>query len=104
TPGDDPILWIACRGRDQAAGETGGVVDRGCAEPDPGGPSKTQCGVEDAGDCADFAPPPNAFACKDFSNEGFYVDCLDHPAFSARHHRNHHDDDFRQVITTFVTP
>jgi hypothetical protein len=99
-------VWIACRGRDQAAGETGGLVDRDCAEPDPADPTHTLCGFTYAGDCADFAPPPNAFACQRFSNQGYYVECSDHAAFGGDDQHGHecdHRDRFREVITTFTT-
>lgn len=114
TPDDQPIEWIACRGRDQAAGETGGLVDRDCTEPDPADPTHTQCGFTFAGDCADFAAVPDRFACARFSERGFYVSCEDHAAFVApsRHDDgdaedggspHDHGDVLRQVITTFTT-
>jgi hypothetical protein len=105
TPGTDPIIWIACRGKDKAAGDTGGLVDRDCAAPDPADPTHTQCGFTYAGDCADFTPPPNKFACRKFSNQGFYVDCKDHPAFDGDNDGDDNacHDTFRQVITTFAT-
>lgn len=65
-PVGEPIVWVACRGRDQAAGETGQLDDRDCAEPDPTNPGFTQCGFTYAGDCADFEPPRSAYACKKF--------------------------------------
>lgn len=112
TPLDQPILWIACRGAGQAAGEFGGLVNRDCAEEDPEHPGLTQCGFIYAGDCGDFGPEP---ACEQFSENGtFYRRCHAQPIDDERHHghRHHHhgaarydDDDhvFRQVITTFVT-
>jgi hypothetical protein len=112
TPGDQPIAWIACRGRDQAAGETGGLVDRDCADPDPADPAHTQCGFTFSGDCADFGPPPDHFACARFSERGFYVSCEDHAAVATHRDRDdsdtedggsRHDPVFRQVITTFTT-
>src|SRR4029077_13329176 len=45
-PESDPIDWHGCRGQDQASGETGGLVDRDCAEPDPFNPTSTQCGFD----------------------------------------------------------
>ncbi len=80
---DDPIEWFACRGRDQARGEFGGLVNRDCAEPDPADPAVTQCGFTYAGDCDD--------ACNHFDAGGtFYAGCR------ADHRRVH------QVITTYV--
>lgn len=93
-PGE-PIQWIACRGRDQAAGETGGLVSRDCTEPDPTDPTHTLCGFTCAGDCGDFAPVP---ACEHFSPDGFYRMCQDQPGDES------HSDVFRQVITVFVLP
>ncbi len=132
TPGDDPINWIACRGKDQAAGETGGLVDRDCAEPDPANPGKTLCGFKYAGDCGSFAEEP---VCEDFSVRGtFYRRCHSRPIDHHDHdddcdsdsdsdhdsdsdsdsdsdrrwgghgHHGHHGQTYRQVITTFTIP
>jgi hypothetical protein len=101
-PLDEPIQWYACRGKDQAAGESGGLVDRDCAEPDPANPGFTQCGFIYAGDCGDFAADQ---ACESFSEHGtFYRKC--HSAPLPPHHERCRSDDqvFRQVITTFVLP
>jgi len=114
TPDDEPIVWIACRGRDQAAGEIGALANRDCAEPDPANPGLTKCGFTYAGDCADFVRPRNSYACEDFNEHGtYYTSCEDHPAFSSGGHGHHdrdahgdcHDRDhvFDQVITTFVS-
>ena len=115
TPDNEPIEWIACRGRDQAAGETGGLVDRDCAEPDPADPTHTQCGFTFAGDCASFASPRETVACARFAERGFYVSCEDHAAFATHNHRDDSDSDsdsdsdgsrhdrvFHEVITTFT--
>ncbi|HEX2685686.1 MAG TPA: hypothetical protein VHN14_03670, partial [Kofleriaceae bacterium] len=115
TPLDQPILWIACRGIDQAAGETGELVDRDCAEPDPANPELTQCGFIYAGDCGHFS---GEAACEGFSDGagGFYQRCHAEPIDDEGHHghdHHHHgaryrdgDDDhiFHQVITTYVLP
>ncbi|HEY3104275.1 MAG TPA: hypothetical protein VGJ69_11825 [Pyrinomonadaceae bacterium] len=93
-PGE-PVQWIACRGRDQAAGETGGLILRDCTEPDPNDPTHTLCGFTYAGDCGDFAPVP---ACEHFSPHDFYRKCQDKPGDESR------SDVFRQVITVFVLP
>src|SRR5688572_11869693 len=66
TPVDDPIIWHACRGRDKAVGEGGPLDLRDCAEPDPANPGATLCGFDYVSDCADWAPPSNAYACKKF--------------------------------------
>ena len=44
SPAAQPMMALACRGKDQAAGEGGGLITRDCAEPDPLDPTKTQCG------------------------------------------------------------
>jgi hypothetical protein len=79
--GDNPIEWNACRGKDQAAGEFDGLVDRDCAEPDPADPTHTLCGFKYAGDCADYSPVlPSPFACKFYDSDlGIYNDCHDTP-------------------------
>lgn len=93
-PGE-PVQWIACRGRDQALlGETGGLIERDCSEPDPNDPTRTMCGFKYAGDCGNFAPVP---ACDHFAPDGFYRMCQDQPGDES------HSDLFRQVITIFVT-
>jgi hypothetical protein len=93
-PGE-PVQWIACRGKDQATGETGGLVDRDCTEPDPNDPTHTKCGFIYAGDCGDFAP---VHACEHFSPQGYYRDCRDQPSDGPN------SDVFHQVITVFVLP
>ena len=124
TPDNEPINWIACRGEDQAAGETGGLVDRDCTEPDPANPGFTQCGFKYAGDCGTFAEEP---ACDHYSTRGtFYRKCHSAPRHGHGHldaelddddaelesddsddsrwHGHHHGDTYRQVITTFTIP
>ena len=126
-PITEPIVWIACRGRAQAAGENGGLADRDCAEPDPMHPGKTLCGFTYAGDCGDYTPPPSAHACRRLTPSGYYASCSDQAVFPRDHHLNNHDDDdddgdgdhdddddhwnhghrdraavYHQVITTFV--
>lgn len=90
-PEGEPIRWVACRGASQAAGETGGLLERDCAEPDAADPTRTQCAFEYAGDCGDFAPEP---ACRRFSRRGFYRNCHDEPMST----------EFPQVITVFALP
>jgi len=113
TPLDQPILWIACRGKGQVLGQTG-LEDRVCATPDPDHPGLTQCGFFFAGDCGHFSDEP---VCDHFSESGeFYEGCHAAPV-DRKDHRQHdsdsgyggHDDHvhghvFREVITTFVTP
>ena len=91
-PGET-VQWIACRGRDQAASEFGGLVDRDCTEPDPNDPSHTVCGFTYAGECGAFAPDP---VCSRFWWEDFYRGCRDNSDGILR------SDLFRQVITVFV--
>jgi len=87
---------IACRGKDQAAGESGSLALRDCAEPDPTDLSRTPCGFIYAGDCGDFAPAP---VCEHFpaDGHGFYRNCHAQPIVP-------HDKSSKskQVITIFL--
>ena len=112
TPADQPILWFACRGKDQAAGESGDLVNRHCAEPDPAHPGLTKCGFFFAGDCADFTGTGEA-ACEQFFEHGqSYRRCHTEPIDTKGHPARQEDarnggdraHAFRQVITTFVRP
>jgi len=97
-PFDQRIQWFACRGRDEAAGESGGLADRDCADQDPAKPSLTQCGFVFTGDCGSFAAER---ACESFSTNGtYYRRCHTAPP------RDGHwqGDVFEQVITTFAFP
>jgi hypothetical protein len=99
----DPPDWNACRGQDQAQGETGGLVDRDCAEPDALlDPTHTQCGFNYAGDCADYTPViPTPYACRAYDPTGvFFISCHAQPAVKKWPHAK----TYRQVITTFVKP
>jgi hypothetical protein len=102
TPGNDPILWIACRGAGQLASpDASGLVARDCAKPDPANPGFTQCGFIFAGDCGAFASDQ---ACEQFSASGtFYRRCHQAP-LSSRAKNGGSDPVFAQVITTYVTP
>lgn len=93
-PEGEPDASIACRGRDQAAGETGGLIERDCAEPDPSDATRTICGFTYAGDCGEFAP---AHACKKFTKKLFYKDCHDQPIGDGARK-------YPQVITVFAMP
>ena len=108
--GED-IDWNACTGSDQAAGETGGLVERDCAEPD-GNTGLTKCGFKYAGACGDFAEER---ACKRFNEQGtFYKQCQDNAAYGDNGHDDDDDDScghgnhrkkvYKQVITVYVTP
>jgi hypothetical protein len=116
---DEPIVWNACRGRGQAVSESGTLDLRDCTEEDPTNPGFTRCGFAYAGDCGDWAPPANAYACKRFRNPssrhaitdtdvlstrdyhgGFYEECHDSPGFGTWHHAER----FAEVLTVFVMP
>jgi hypothetical protein len=86
----------ACRGEDEAAGESGFLDERDCSEPDPGDPTQTQCGFNYAGDCGDFAPAP---VCEHFpaDGHGFYRNCHAQPIVPRDKSRK-----FKQVITVFL--
>ncbi len=92
-PLNEPIIWIACRGKDQAAGEMGGLNERDCAEPDPAHPGLTLCGFSYAGDCGDYAPPKTKHACGHFSSKGFWVSCKNTNAFPHAQADFFSDDD-----------
>src|SRR5262245_20826266 len=101
TDGDGPIDWNACRGLDQAAGESGGLAFRDCAQPDPEDPAHTYCGFNFAGDCADFTPEfPNPYSCKSFDGEdGAYGEC--HAEEADGHWPSLRA--YREVITVYVS-
>ena len=101
TDDDGPIDWNACRGRDQAAGEEGGLNLRDCTEPDPADPAHTLCGFNYAGDCADFSPEsPSPCACRSFdADEGTYGDC--HAGEGDGHWPGLRT--YREIITTYVS-
>lgn len=124
-PVTEPIVWNACRGKDLATSNEGGLAERDCAKPDPARPGLTVCGFTDAGDCGDYAAPKSAHACSHFSVHGFWISCAaagatDTPHGSSDDHDDgdcdHDDDDdghghgndghgaghYHQVITTFV--
>jgi hypothetical protein len=85
---------VACRGKDEASGETGTLASRECAEPDPTDSTHTKCGFVYAGDCGDFARNP---VCEKFSADGSYRGCHAQPII-----RRDHSTKFQQVITTFL--
>lgn len=91
-PGE-PVQWVACRGRSQAAFEIGGLIERDCTETDPLNPGRTKCGLIYAGDCA----APTLPACEHQSPHTYYRKCSDQPGDES------HSDVFRQVITVFTT-
>lgn len=119
TAPDQPILWYACRGRDEVANESGDLDLRDCAEPDPENPGFTLCGFTYVGDCADWAPPTNDYGCRNFkdpveqppardpadlSNQdyqgGFYEQCFDAPGNGSWEGAER----FPEVVTIFVAP
>ena len=88
-PGNKPLEMFACRGRDQASGPEQGDMDaRDCTEPDPNNPGKTLCGMDFAGDCADFVAPKNNYACER-EIDGYYVNCAETARFSDDDHTGH---------------
>lgn len=92
----EKMVMIACRGEAQAAGETGGLTDRDCAEP--AGNGLTKCGFSYAGDCLDYSPQtPSAYACS-FSWGGAYYDCHTHSSRAMWEPGTGHSE----VITTYV--
>jgi len=93
-PGE-PVSWIACRGADQASGETGGLISRDCAEPALGDPTVTECGFTYASDCGEFALEQ---ACKHFAPHDIYRTCYAAPISEADARP------FREVITVYVLP
>jgi hypothetical protein len=115
-----PIIWNACSGRDQSSGSTGTLELRDCAKPDPANPGYTLCGFTYTGPCADWVPPPNAYACKKFRSAvdrlattadydqlsslayhgGYYEDCYDSPGLGQWQGAER----FSEVITVFLTP
>lgn len=99
TDDEGPIDWNACQGEGQASGEFGGLVLRDCAEPDPDDLTRTLCGFNYAGDCADFTPElPNAYSCRSF-DEGFYGECHAEPADGHWPSLK----TYREVITVYVS-
>jgi hypothetical protein len=94
-----PLDWNACRGRDQAAGEEGGLELRDCTEPDPNDPSHTKCGFKYAGDCGNYTgSSAHVPACWSLDpKDGAYSDCLVPEADGQEPSRIHHE-----VITTYV--
>ncbi len=109
----DPPDWHACRGRDQTAGETGGLISRDCTEPDPANPGLTICGFTDAGDCGDYDQARNATACDQLArahaigNErvkgGYYEDCYAEPRLDKKNN-DPAGVEYREVITAYVLP
>ena len=65
---DGPIDANACVGLDQAAGESGSLEDRDCAEEDPNNPGTTKCGFNYAGYCGDYTRSGrDEYSCKHYS-------------------------------------
>ena len=90
-PDDKPLEMYACRGSAQASGpETGDMDARDCTEPDPMRPGLTLCGMTFAGDCTDFAPPANKYACESRTADGYYVNCSPTASFGDVRGNGHH--------------
>jgi hypothetical protein len=98
---EEPLQWYACEGRDQADGETGALVLRDCAEPDPANPGYTLCGFIFTGTCMDSSPDvPSAYSCAKFDEEDlFYWKCHDSPGLGTWPHTKK----FKEVITSYVS-
>jgi hypothetical protein len=94
---DGPIDWNACSGRDVSVATD---QARDCAAPDPNDPTKTKCGFNYAGDCADYSPEfPNPYACKIYDPDaGIFEVC--HAAPGNGRWRGLKK--YREVITTYV--
>ena len=84
----------ACRGADQAAGETGGLENRDCTEPDAARQGTTVCGFQFAGECAGTG---RRGACRGYDDE-----TMSYERCSADGDRRGHAR--REVITVFVKP
>lgn len=114
---DEPIIWNACRGEGQAAGDSGTLDLRDCAEPDPANPGQTLCGFKYAGDCADWTRPVNAYSCERYrkparqkdddddrksrdDDGGHYEKCHDSAGFG----RWPHSERYTEVITVYLKP
>jgi hypothetical protein len=99
---DKPLDWNACRGRDQAAEEIGGLKLRDCTEPDPNDPSHTKCGFNYAGDCGNYSSSFHGpHACKSFDpDDGSYGECA--APKSADEGETTSSRRYREVITTYV--
>lgn len=94
TPAGGVDAAYACRGRDQAAGETGTLADRDCAEAgdDPG---RTQCGFVSTGDCTNLSGQP--WACE-AERDGTYRRCHDRSGLGSWPDGKA----IREVITVYV--
>jgi hypothetical protein len=117
-PIEEPIIWVACRGRDKAAGMGVSLDERICTEPDPAHPGLTKCGFTYAGDCADWVKPKNAYACKKWLTHddschggpsdsgismhggGYYEQCYDEPGNGHWPGATKYDE----VVTVFLMP
>jgi hypothetical protein len=114
---EEPVVWNACRGRDEAISESGTLDLRDCSEPDPENPGFTLCSLNYAGDCA--RAPWKPHACKKFRTPadwstsddpvvldyrdyrgGYYEQCYDSAVFGPWQQ----GERFTEVITVFVKP
>jgi hypothetical protein len=125
-PLDQEIQWYSCRGRAQAAGETGGLADRDCAEASATDPNVSVCGFRFAGDCfghrgaCDKEKRGNFSECEvddDFADndwdrgkgnghgKGGYGHGKHGPGCQHGNGHGHgHSDEIDEVITTYVAP
>ena len=65
-------------------------------------PGFTYCGFKYNGDCRDFAPPANGFACGTYDAATWtYSDC--HDSASGDNGKWHKSTNYRQAITIYVS-
>lgn len=102
TPIDVPIKVFACRGRDEAVLETGGLVDRDCAEPSTTTGWLSACDLPDdnydfvyTGDCFDDATVRGRDGACTKDDAGNYSGCTGLSKKGGPYH---------EVITTYVEP
>ncbi|MGZ3418281.1 MAG: hypothetical protein ACXWUG_09680 [Polyangiales bacterium] len=91
------IDWNVCAGANAADAQ---AQARDCTQASPSDPTKSVCGFNLAGDCADYTPNvPSPYACSTYAaGSGFFGDC--HAV--AGNGKWNGASKYRQVITTYV--